>query len=206
MNLSNYTTARARFFSAIESNGTFNLTGPDINENVTLKIKDLKGLLSYGSAVLTREPIVNDTVDLMTATIKVADEDLSYEAFLNTTKLNDNISFYFQATTFVNKVPLMFNDIGLKGDENEYKPFDSSSNKAVDSMLTATLDEVRLFSEKYFKFRNYRGTAAFERATTHIKGHTIYLTDKGLYMTIIAAKYDMKTGRNSYIAVMYIGD
>ncbi len=155
MNLSNYSLARGKFFSELESIGSFELIGPDIEENMTLKLKDLKGLLSYASAVLAIEPIVKNTVELMTPTSKVASENLSYEAFLNTTKLNDSISFYFQATTFVNKAPLTFSDRGLLGEKNEYKPFDSSDTKTIDSMLSATIEEIRAFSDDHFKFKNY---------------------------------------------------
>ena len=205
MNLSNYSTARARFFSPLESIGTFEMIGPDLTENVTLKLKDLKGLISYFSAVLSREPIITDVVEVMTPDTKVAVENLSYEAFLKTTMLNDNISFYFQATTFVNKAPLYFNDIGLLGERNEYKPFDSHDSKTLDTMITATIDDIREFSEDSFKFKQYRGTAAFDRATTHPKGYTIYLLDKKLYVTIIASRHNTKTGITSYIAIMYVG-
>ncbi len=206
MTLSNYSHARAKFFSSLESVGEFNLVGPDLAEDVTLKLKDLKGLISYFSAIMSREPIVKQDVEVMTPFSKIADESLNYEAFLVTTKLNDNMSFYFQATTFVNKAPLLFNDKGLLGEKNEYKPFDSHDSKSLDTMLTATIDEIRTFSEDTFKFKHYRGTAAFDRAITHTKGYTIYLIDKGLYMTIIASRHNTKTGINSYIAIMYVGD
>ena len=69
-----------------------------------------------------------------------------------------------------------------------------------------TIEEIRAFGDDNFKFKHYRGTAAFDRATTHTKGYTIYLTDKQLYMTIIASRHNTKTGVTSYIAIMYIGD
>ena len=206
MNLSNYCLARAKFFSPLESIGDFNMVGEDINENMTLRVKDLKGLLSYFSAVLTKEPILNDVANIMTPGTKIANEDLSYDTFLKTTKLNDNISFYFQATTFANKASLTFSDIGLLGESNTYKPFNSQDATVIDSMITASLDDIRQFSDNNFKFKKYRGTAAFDRVSIHPKGYTIYLTDKQLYMTIIASKYTTKTGVTSYIAIMYIGD
>ena len=206
MNLSNYSLARGKFFSSMESLGGLALVGPDLNENMTLKLKDIKSFLSYCSAVLSREPLIKESVELMTPSSKIAHEDLDYEAFLKTTRLSDNISFYFQATTFVNKAPLSFSDRGLLGEKNEYKPFDSQDSKPIDSMVTATIEEIRAFGDDNFKFKHYRGTAAFDRATTHTKGHTIYLTDKQLYMTIIASRHNTKTGVTSYIAIMYIGD
>lgn len=206
MNLSNYTAARAKFFSPLESIGEFNLVGTDINENMTLKLKSLKSLLSYTSAVLTREPIITSNVSLLKPGTISADEYLTYDAFLNTTKLNNDLSFYFQATTFVNKAPLTFSDRGLLGDKNTYKPFDSAEVKSVDSMITGTIDDIRVFSEDNFKYKHFRGTAAFNRVTTHKKGYTMYLTDKALYVTIIASRHTIKTGITSYIAVMYIGD
>lgn len=203
MNLSTYVGARSRFFSSLESNGELAIVGPDINENIVLKLKDIKSFLSYCSAVLVREPLLREEIELMTPSIKIANEDLSFSAFLNTTKLNDKLSFYFQATTFVNKVSLIFSDRGLLGERNTYKPFDSQDNRAIDSMTTNSLDDIRTFSNKYFKFKNYRGTAVFDRVTLHKKGYTIYLTDKFLYLTIIATKYNDRTGINTYTAILY---
>ena len=71
MNLSNYCLARAKFFSPLESIGDFNMVGEDINENMTLRVKDLKGLLSYFSAVLTKEPILNDVANINNADLIV---------------------------------------------------------------------------------------------------------------------------------------
>ena len=204
MNLSTYTAARSRFFSSMESNGELKMVGPDINENVNLKIKDIKGFLSYCSAVLVREPIVNDIIDLKAPGATVADEHLSFDSFLATTKLNSKLSFYFQATVFVNKASLHFSDRGLLGEKNVYKPFDSSDSKSLDSMTTSSLEEIRNFSNRYFKFANYRGTASFDRAALHLKGYTIYLDDKQMYMTIIACKYN-KSSINNYTAVLYVG-
>ncbi len=206
MNLSTYVNARARFFSSLESNGELAIVGPDIEENVVLKLKDLKSFYSYCSAVLVREPLVREVVELMSPVNKLAQEDLNLEAFLSTTKLNNQLSFYFQATTFANKASLHFNDRGLLGEKNTYKPFDSLESKAIDSMTTNSLDEMRDFSNKYFKFKNYRGSAVFNRVSLHVKGYTIYLTDKDLYITIIAVKSNTKTGINSYTAVLYSGD
>ncbi len=205
MNLSNYCLARGKFFSSMESIGELSIVGSDINEDIALNLKNIKSLLSYCSAVLSREPIIKGTIELMTPTSKIANENLDYEAFLKTTRLSDNKSFYFQATTFANKASLLFSDRGLLGEKNEYKPFDSQDNKAIDSMISATIEEIRLFSDNNFKFKHYRGTAAFDRATTHTKGYTIYLTDKEMYMTVIASRHNTKSGITSYIAIMYIG-
>ena len=205
MNLSTYTAARARFFSSLESNGNLAIIGEDINENMTLKLKDIKSFLSYASVVLIREPLILDTINLMVLGSKIADENMDFNSFLVTTKLNDKLSFYFQATTFVNKDPLKFSDRGLLGAQNTYKPFDSQENKELDSMLTASLDEIRIFSQNNFKFKHYRGLASFDRVSLHTKGHTIYLTDKKLYMTIIASKFNFKSGINSYLAILYTG-
>ena len=173
---------------------------------MVLKLKDIKSFYSYCSAVLIREPLVREEVELMAPINKVAQEYLTFITFLSTTKLNNQLSFYFQATTFFNKASLSFSDRGLLGEKNVYKPFDSLDSKTIDSMTTNSLDEMRAFSNKYFKFKNYRGTAVFDRVALHTKGYTIYLVDKALYLTIIAVKSNTRTGIHSYTAILYIGD
>lgn len=206
MNLSNFTNKRSRFFSSLESVGELNITGPDLSENITLQLKDIKSFLGYCSSMLVREPIVVDTIDLKPLANSIANEIVDFNTFLSSTMLNSKLSFYFQATTFANKESLDFKDKGQLGEENTYKPFGSNVAKSIDSMMTASLDEIRAISDKYFRFKNFRGTAVFNRAYIHNKGYTVYLSDKGLYLTIIAAKYDTKTGISSYTAVLYIGD
>jgi len=205
MILSNFSIARARFFSPIESLEPVALQGAEIQENMTLKLRDIKSLLGYFSLVHTKEPIILDEIFLRDLTTCVPDESMSYNEFIETTKLDDNATFYFQATTFVNKVPLIFSDRGLLGSKNTYKPFDSSESKEVDSMLTASIEYIREFSDKKFKFKNYRGMVAFERTTVHKKNYTIYLEDKGFYLTIISSRHTDK-GQNTYIGILYTGD
>ena len=204
MILSNFSTKRAAFFSDIESIKPLALRGTDIEQNLTIIVKDIKSFLSYVSVVHTREPITVDITELQPLGSIVASETLEYGAFIETTKLNDRLTFYFQATTFVNKVPLNFNDIGLLGAKNTYRPFDSTDQSAVNSMITADISTIRAFSDEHFKFKRYRGLVAFERAIVHKRGYTIALPDKGLLITIIASRHSDKG--NSYIGIMYSED
>lgn len=206
MNLSNYSDKRNRFFSSLESVGTLSIIGDDLNIPMTLKVKDIKSFVNYCSSVLVREPLIRESIELMAFGTRIADERLSFDEFQNTTKLNAKLTFYFQATTFANKAPLNFRDKGLLGGNNVYKPFDSQDEGVVNTMLTASLEEIKVFSDTYFKLKHFKGVASFSRATSHLKGYTIYLIDKGIYATIISAKYDEKNGYINYLAVLYTGD
>lgn len=203
MNLSNYTEARKNFLSSYESIGTLDFVGPDVEANMTLDIKSIKSLLGYFSVIHNREVITQDRINIVNPNIVSPDENTSFGAFMEKTLINTKQSFYFQATTFAHREPLIFSDNALLGDKNVYKPFDSLDSSGQNSMLTATLAEIRSFSNQNFKLKNYRGVATFQLVDILRKGYIIYLTDKHLYLMVIAAKYQ---DINNYTAILFVKD
>lgn len=202
MNISQYINARNDFFSDLESPEMLSLAGPDLTDNLTLVLKDIKGLAYYLSTVLAMEPIFGAENIFINATIAHEDESLSFWQFKRSTQLNNVKTFMFQATTFANKVPLKFIDKALLGGENTYKPFGSSELSPLNSMATANLHEIRTFSDTNYKLSSYKGIIAFDRATVHKKGYVIKITNRHFRIVIIASKYDFKKGLTSYIGLL----
>lgn len=205
MNLSNYSIARQRFMSSIETLKPPVLTGPDVDFNMTISVKDLKALLSYFSVVHTREPIVSNSLMLKTIRTQGYNEVMDFRTFKEITTVDNKSTFYFQESTFVNKAPLKFYDKGLLGEINVYRPFNSSDVKDISSMLSMTIDEIRQFSDGFFKFKTYRGIVGFSRVDILEKGYTTYLSDRDLYIIVIASKF-VDNKPNTYMGVMFSGD
>lgn len=202
MNTSQYINARNAFFSDLESVSTLEMTSPDITTDVTLQLKDIRALSSYLSAVHLMEPLFGATNNFIDYDLPYEDESLSFEAFRNTTLLNNVKTFVFQATTFANKVPLVFYDKALLGETNVYKPFGSSESTSIKTMMTSSIAGAAAFSSKNFKLAHYKGLVAFSSTRIHNKGYVINITDRGFKIVIIAAKYDLKKGVATYLGLL----
>ena len=207
MDLSQFANARGDFFSELESIGTLDLDDTTIDYGMTLKLRDIRSLFSYLASIHAREPILHGSGNTMLSpAIEAAQLVMAFDAFIKTTEINNQPTFYFQASTFEDQDSLTFIDKGLLGGKNVYKPFDSGTRSAKDTMLTMSLDEVATFHNQFFKFKNYRGLAAFGSATVYDKGFIIEIVDRQMYLVIISAKYDLKKGVSMYTAVMIAKD
>ena len=186
---------------------TLDLEDSEIPYGMTITLKDIRALFSYFSAIHAREPILHGSGNTMLSpAINGAQVQMAFDAFLKTTEINNKPTFYFQASTFEDQDSLTFFDKGLRGVKNTYKPFDSGTRSAKDTMLTMSLEEIATFHGQFFKFKNYRGIAAFGSAEVHDKGYIYDIVDRQMFMVIIAAKYDLKSGISMYTTVLIAKD
>jgi hypothetical protein len=132
----------------------------------------------------------------------IPDEIYGFKHFLEKTKLSNKLSFYFQSTEFVHRVPLKFKDIAFLGEDNTYKPFDSSDLAAANTMMTSDIDSIRQFSDEHFRLKTYRGVVAFHWAQLLPKGYTFFISDRDLFIVVIAVK-SLKTGGYAYIGIVH---
>jgi hypothetical protein len=204
MNLSQYYDARTAFFSDLESIGTLELTGPDLDTGCTLKLRNVKAFASYLSAVYAMEPLFGANNFFIDGKLNSQDETLSFKAFQKNAQLNNVKTFMFQATTFADKAPLTFFDKALLGERNTYKPFGASSN-AIDSMSTMSLIEAEEFNNLKFKFTSYKGIISFSSPRVFDKGYIFYISDRLFRIVVIAGKYDTKKGQANYIGLIVSG-
>lgn len=207
MNLSNYATALSKFNSTLESPvTTINILSKPIESSATVSFNTVKDLLNYYLQLYIKEALVDTQITLLDLDDRTGfDEATSFKGFIDSTYRLDKPSFKFQTTDVSERVPLSFRDYALLGDENIYKAFDTVEEATFRTQMSASLDEIKQHSQKYYKHKSFRGIIAFERPLLHTKGYTIYLIDKKLYATIIASSYSLSTGYGTYIAILYTG-
>jgi hypothetical protein len=175
--------------------------GPELTEGLNINLNTVKELARYTSTVYSYEPIFTTYLLFRPLKTVIADVSLRYNQFLETTKQDNKLSFYFQSTDFAHKVPLKFKDVAFLGEDNLYKPYDSSELSAIDSKMTSSLTDIKTFSENHFSLKTLRGTIAFWQQDLLPKGYTFYLTDKQLYILVISYK-PSKNGYN-YIGIVH---
>ncbi len=207
MNLANYTNAMSKFKSTLESPAlSLNIISKDITSGASLKMNNVKALLSYYIHLYIKEIIADTQINLIDLDDNSSyDEVIGFTEFIYSTHKEDKPSFYFETTDVVEKVPLRFRDLSLIGEVNIFKPFDTVDEKDFSTQMTSTLEDIKLFSQKYYKHKSFRGIIAFQRPTLHTKGYTIYLVDKKLFATIISVNYNLVTGYGTYLAILYTG-
>ncbi len=204
MDLNLLSSARNKFFSDFESYKIPEaIECPDIPYGVELPLKTYKNLVSYISGIFSYEPVYMDRIKFIPMNSPIVYEVIDYKGFMEKTKLNNKLSFYFQSTDFAHKVPLKFSDKMLLGGSNTYKPFDSSGIRAVSSYITANIDEIKELSDRYFKQRNLRGVVAFHWISLLPKGYTFYISDRDFYITVISFR-NLKDVGYDYIGLLYV--